>query len=165
MTKYGGRGSLRQKCIKRQCLRYSRILHAEDPVHSKSAPVIQEEVVAELRAVGGNPSSPTRSEDQMIDVERPDVHFRMVAEPTEEEYLPPLAKKKASIVRKGKNPGKGGVAKGGIKGKPGGKGRTVKQKKKTRLSTSDFDFDELVGLLCVYREISILHSIAAATVW
>ena len=158
MTKYGGRGSLRQKCIKRQCLRYSRILHAEDPIYTtKVAPVIQEELEAGLRAVGGNTSSP-RHEDQLVDVERPDIDFRMITEPTEEEYLPPPAKKKVSIVKKGKTPGKGGVSKGGTKGKPGGKGRTVKPKKKTRLSTSDFDFDELVGPLhCVQNNYVALY--------
>ena len=36
MPKYGGPGRMRQKCIKRQCHKLSRILYAEDPLHSKS---------------------------------------------------------------------------------------------------------------------------------
>ena len=60
MTKYGGRGSLRQKCIRRQCLRYSRILYAEDPLSSKQH-VFQEDIAAELRAVGSSLSSLTDS--------------------------------------------------------------------------------------------------------
>ena len=68
MTKYGGRGSLRQKCIKRQCLRYSRILYAEDPLSSKQH-VFQDDIAAELRAVGGSLSSLTDSslDTQSID--------------------------------------------------------------------------------------------------
>lgn len=56
MPKYGGPGRMRQKCITRQCLRYSRILYAEDPLHSKKK-VLQEDIAAELRRVGGDVSS------------------------------------------------------------------------------------------------------------
>lgn len=52
MPKYGGPGRMRQKCIKRQCLKYSRILYAEDPLHSKRR-VWQQDIAAELKAVGG----------------------------------------------------------------------------------------------------------------
>ena len=51
MPKYGGPGRQRQKCIKRQCLRFSRILYTEDPLHNKAA-VMQDEMVAELKAAG-----------------------------------------------------------------------------------------------------------------
>ena len=56
MRKYGGPGRMRQKCIKRQCLRFSRILYAEDPLNKKkgSQPVpFQQDVIAELKALGG----------------------------------------------------------------------------------------------------------------
>lgn len=56
MRKYGGPGRMRQKCIKRQCLRFSRILYAEDPLNKKkgSLPVpFQQDVIAELKALGG----------------------------------------------------------------------------------------------------------------
>ena len=52
MPKYGGLGRMRQKCIKRQCHKLSRILYAEDPLHSKSRK-LQEDIAAELRKVGG----------------------------------------------------------------------------------------------------------------
>lgn len=57
MRKYGGPGRMRQKCIKRQCLRFSRILYAEDPLNKKkgSHPVpFQQDVIAELKALGGD---------------------------------------------------------------------------------------------------------------
>ena len=52
MPKYGGLGRMRQKCIKRQCHKLSRILYAEDPLHSKSRK-LQEDIAAELKKVGG----------------------------------------------------------------------------------------------------------------
>ena len=52
MPKYGGPGRMRQKCIKRQCHKLSRILYAEDPLHSKSRK-LQHDIAAELKAVGG----------------------------------------------------------------------------------------------------------------
>lgn len=62
MPKYGGPGRMRQKCIKRQCLKYSKILYAEDPLHSKKK-VLHQDIAAELKAVGGdipqvNPEAP-----------------------------------------------------------------------------------------------------------
>ena len=53
MPKYGGPGRMRQKCIKRQCLNYSKILYAEDPLHSKRK-VLHQDIAAELKAVGGD---------------------------------------------------------------------------------------------------------------
>ena len=53
MPKYGGPGKARQKCIKRQCLRLSRILYTEDPLQSGSSPALQQDMAAELMAVGG----------------------------------------------------------------------------------------------------------------
>lgn len=132
MSKYGGRGSLRQKCIRRQCLRYSRILHTEDPIYTKS-PVLQEELAAELAAIGGDP--PTHTE---VDARAPNIDIeKWTAE--EEKYLPPPTKKKMGVA-KGKTPGKGAA-----KGKAGQRGRPGKRKTKTRLSTSDFDFEEVVS--------------------
>ena len=52
MRKYGGLGRLRQKCIKRQCYRYSRLLYAEDPLVSGESLVLQDDVAAELKALG-----------------------------------------------------------------------------------------------------------------
>ena len=52
MPKYGGLGRMRQKCIKRQCHKLSRILYAEDPLHSKSRK-LHEDIAAELKKVGG----------------------------------------------------------------------------------------------------------------
>ena len=52
MPKYGGLGRMRQKCIKRQCHKLSRILYAEDPLHSKSRK-LHDDMAAELRKVGG----------------------------------------------------------------------------------------------------------------
>ena len=57
MPKYGGPGRQRQKCIKRQCLRYSRILYTDDPLHNKAA-VMQDEMVAELKAAGSSLPEP-----------------------------------------------------------------------------------------------------------
>lgn len=58
MRKYGGPGRMRQKCIKRQCLRFSRILYAEDPLNKKkggSHPTpFQQDVIAELKALGAD---------------------------------------------------------------------------------------------------------------
>ena len=70
MPKYGGVGRIRQKCIKRQCLKYSRILYAEDPLHSKKR-VWQQDIAAELKAVGGeladvNEATSTTSVDDSI---------------------------------------------------------------------------------------------------
>ena len=70
MPKYGGVGRIRQKCIKRQCLKYSRILYAEDPLHSKKR-VWQQDIAAELKAVGGeladvNETTSTGSIDDSI---------------------------------------------------------------------------------------------------
>ena len=49
---------MRQKCIKRQCLRFSRILYAEDPLNKKkggSHPTpFQQDVIAELKALGAD---------------------------------------------------------------------------------------------------------------
>ena len=53
MPKYGGPGRMRQKCIKRQCHKLSRILYAEDPLRSKSRK-LQHDMAAELKAVGEN---------------------------------------------------------------------------------------------------------------
>ena len=53
MSKYGGPGRIRQKCIKRQCLRLSRILYAEDPLQSTGSPTLQREMAEELAAAGG----------------------------------------------------------------------------------------------------------------
>ena len=44
---------MRQKCIKRQCLKCSKILYAEDPLHSKKK-VLHHDIAAELKAVGGD---------------------------------------------------------------------------------------------------------------
>lgn len=57
MRKYGGPGRMRQKCIKRQCLRFSRILYAEDPLNKKKGThqvAFQQDVIAELKALGGD---------------------------------------------------------------------------------------------------------------
>lgn len=51
MRKYGGLGRLRQKCIKRQCHRYSRLLYAEDPLLTAESQVLQDDVAAELKAL------------------------------------------------------------------------------------------------------------------
>ena len=53
MPKYGGPGRQRQKCIKRQCLRFSRILYTDDHLHNKAA-VMQDDMVAELKAAGSS---------------------------------------------------------------------------------------------------------------
>ena len=51
MRKYGGLGRLRQKCIKRQCHKYSRLLYAEDPLLSGESLTLQDDVAAELKAL------------------------------------------------------------------------------------------------------------------
>ena len=68
MPKYGGPGRQRQKCIKRQCLRFSRILYTEDPLHNKAA-VMQDEMVAELKAAGarGGLEAAIRTESGVTD--------------------------------------------------------------------------------------------------
>ncbi len=139
MSKYGGRGSLRQKCIRRQCRRYSRILHTEDPIYAKS-PVIQEDLAAELEAVGGGLSPNTQKE---ADVKTLGIENNVNC--IEEEYLPPPTKKKISVAKKGKTQGKGSMVKGSTKGKSGQKSHRVKQKNKTLLSTSGFDFEDVVS--------------------
>ena len=55
MRKFGGLGRLRQKCIKRQCYRFSRLLYSEDPLLSGHGLVLQEDVAAELKALGSLP--------------------------------------------------------------------------------------------------------------
>lgn len=57
MRKFGGLGRLRQKCIQRQCYRFSRLLYSEDPLLSGHGLVLQEDVAAELKALGSMPSS------------------------------------------------------------------------------------------------------------
>lgn len=152
MPKYGGRGSLRQKCIKRQCLRYSRILYAEDPIYNKQA-TMQEDIAAELRAVGGTLSSPPHGEAltgrEESKTKRPPVES-FGDQPEDDDFEPPVAKKRGGA-KKGKTLGKGGGAKGGAKGKSVQKSRPVKNRTKTRLSTSDFDFEDLdlVSVACM----------------
>ena len=63
MPKYGGPGRMRQKCIKRQCHKLSRILYAEDPLHSKSRR-LQDDIAAELKKVGGRVELTSTSEGE-----------------------------------------------------------------------------------------------------
>ena len=63
MPKYGGVGRMRQKCIKRQCHKLSRILYAEDPLHSKSRK-LHEDIAAELKKVGGRVELTSTSEGE-----------------------------------------------------------------------------------------------------
>ena len=51
LPKYGGPGKVRQKCIARQCLRRSKILYTEESLQA-GRPVLQEDMAAELRALG-----------------------------------------------------------------------------------------------------------------
>ena len=55
MRKFGGPGRLRQKCIKRQCLKLSRILYEQDPLLGGKAQKMQEDVAAELKKLGSLP--------------------------------------------------------------------------------------------------------------
>lgn len=63
MPKYGGLGRMRQKCIKRQCHKLSRILYAEDPLHSKSRK-LHDDIAAELKKVGGRVELTSTSEGE-----------------------------------------------------------------------------------------------------
>ena len=55
MKKYGGVGRLRQKCIKRQCLKFSRLLYTEDPLVSGGNIRLQEEIKQEFEKLESLP--------------------------------------------------------------------------------------------------------------
>lgn len=173
MTKYGGRGSLRQKCIKRQCLRYSRILYAEDPL-SSTQHIFQDDIAAELQAVGISISSLSNSPFNTDPSEElPDLNtkqrnmdkdgqlFRSFSKDSisskATDYLDDSTslesravvqtKKRLASSKNQKLSGRaGGVKRGRLsQGKPGGqKKRNSKTKAKARLSTSDRDYGEMV---------------------
>ncbi len=158
MPKYGGPGRMRQKCIKRQCLKLSKILYAEDPLYSKSK-VLQQDIYAELRAVGGDVVEQFKGKDpttisssssyvpsSSTDVTKLDadssVRFTMMSDQPLGAglvRLPPTSQKaKPQAKRKpGKRLGGGGQRQSqqGGRRRGGGRGR----KTRTRLSTSDFD--------------------------
>ena len=57
MKKYGGVGRLRQKCIKRQCLKFSRLLYTEDPLVSGGNIRLQEDIKQEFEKLESLPKS------------------------------------------------------------------------------------------------------------
>lgn len=156
MPKYGGVGRIRQKCIKRQCLKYSRILYAEDPLHSKKR-VWQQDIAAELKAVGGEladvneATSTTSVDDSIIETssqETASADF-FHKKPEEDEAILESSKTESESVTKSVPSQQ--KSKSLPKKKPAkrlGRGRKQKRKgarksfaktTKTRLSTSDFD--------------------------
>ena len=156
MPKYGGVGRIRQKCIKRQCLKYSRILYAEDPLHSKKR-VWQQDIAAELKAVGGEladvneATSTTSVDDSIIETssqETASADF-LHKKPEEDEAILESSKAESESVTKSVPSQQ--KSKSLPKKKPAkrlGRGRKQRRKgarksfaktTKTRLSTSDFD--------------------------
>ena len=157
MPKYGGPGRQRQKCIKRQCLRFSRILYADDPLHNKAA-VMQDDMVAELKAAGS--SIPVRANETVsTDSSRRGSSDRPQTLGGLEDlsYTPRAAASKQvtplSDAKKRPGPSQAPPAKRGkVGGRAGGKGRKkpgrpaatsmkggAKKPARTRLSISDFD--------------------------
>lgn len=166
MPKYGGPGRQRQKCIKRQCLRFSRILYTDDPLHNKAA-VMQDDMVAELKAAGsslpGDGLEPVSAIDSGLTGTT--VHDRSV-KLQQHELLDDLdlAPRAASLRQAAAAPPSSGAKKrpvasqpppakrGGFGGRAAGKGRKkqgkpaatsmkggAKKPTRTRLSLSDFD--------------------------
>ena len=165
MPKYGGPGRMRQKCIKRQCLKYSRILYAEDPLHSKKR-IWQQDIAAELKAVGGeladvSETASTASIESLTETSSQEaLSLAAVNTDTMQQYGrsedaaldgKPLESSKASEVEgenvkrappKSKPPPKKKPAKRlgrGRKQKQRGAQRSTAKKAETRLSASDFD--------------------------
>ena len=174
MPKYGGTGRLRQKCIRRQCLKLSRILYSEDPLQSKTA-VLQQEMVAELKAAGSKlvmyseintadsavhdstvvtaKESNTSSQSEIkMESDKAEMTLRAVSsvkvEPSFQQQkrpAPPPAKRKPPAGNKGK----GGRRRGRVAGrkKTQNKGASAGGAKSvTRLSISDFDGITLVRM-------------------
>ena len=176
MPKHGGPGRMRQKCIKRQCLKFSRILYAEDPLHSKTR-VLQDDIVAELKAIGGNVESIPSSSDDIPSVPHTvsSTSFQL-ADSTRERTMPsvdefntspffsvekqqptPTAKARLPPAQKKKGSGrKGGSGKGGRGRRKGGRPAAVQKpsgkKTTTRLSLSDFD---IITQVCIYNYIHV----------
>ena len=135
MKKYGGQGRLRQKCIKRQCYKYSRLLYAEDPLVNNQGLVLQEDVVAELKALESlqpkkkkgdvdtlwNPTSQRQSSASILKSEL----SKIVESNTKQQSIPkPTSKKSTSS---GKKPGrKGGQQSSRAQKSKGAKQRTKK---------------------------------------
>ena len=160
MPKYGGPGRMRQKCIKRQCLRLSKILYVADPLHDKKM-VLQHDIAAELEAVGGSTVlSAPRGEATSLPVEelsdldseedrRPNVDKDFVL-PTFSKPRPSGHPQKKSAKRlKGRPP----VGRKGGRGGGGGRGR--RKGDRTRLSASDL---EIISKGRLVRSIRLRHN-------
>ncbi|CAI8020698.1 CXXC-type zinc finger protein 1 [Geodia barretti] len=137
MPKYGGLGRMRQKCIKRQCHKLSRILYAEDPLHSKSRK-LHEDIAAELKKVGGRVvlSSTSEGEGTYKDAEEASKSVRFAEEDLGSSIAPKTAAK--SRHRGKKKPAKrlgGGGGGGGRSGRSVAKG----SRGRVRLSASDLE--------------------------
>ena len=137
MPKYGGLGRMRQKCIKRQCHKLSRILYAEDPLHSKSSRKLHEDIAAELKKVGGRVELMSTSEGEGVplDNEASDEVSKSVRfEEDDPSYTAPRT------VAKPKHRGRKKPAKrlGGGGGR-GGRGVAKGNSGRVRLSASDLE--------------------------
>ena len=140
MPKYGGLGRMRQKCIKRQCHKLSRILYAEDPLHSKSRK-LHEDIAAELKKVGGRVvlSSTSEGEGTYKDglAEETSKSVRFAEEDMTSSTLKPAAKTRH---RGKKKPAKrlGGAGGGGGGGR-NARGVAKGNRGRVRLSASDLE--------------------------
>ena len=132
MPKYGGPGRMRQKCIKRQCHKLSRILYAEDPLHSKSSRKLQEDIAAELKKVGGRVELTSTSDGEGISLGNfvsDDISKTVRFEDDDPNYS---ASKNKTKHRERKKPGKR-LGRGGRSGVAKG------NRERVRLSASDLE--------------------------
>ena len=145
MPKYGGQGRMRQKCIKRQCHKLSRILYAEDPLHSKSRK-LHEDIAAELKKVGGRVVFTSTSEgegasrDDLAEESLKSVHFF-----DEDSAMKVAGKAKHRGKKKASKRLGGGGGKSGRSVAKGNSGRV-------RLSASDLEIitQDQVSIVCSY---------------
>lgn len=139
MRKFGGPGRLRQKCIKRQCLKLSRILYEHDPLLGGNTQKMQDDVAAELKKLGSLPKH------AQVGTEFVEKHPKMVGG-TNKEVAHPAAGRAARALKPPKKtiPKKAGGKRsaphgGGGRGRKRGK-RSTRPMADYQSSVSDHDF-------------------------
>lgn len=126
MRKFGGVGRLRQKCIKRQCYRFSRLLYSEDPLVSGRQLVLQDDVAAELKALDSLPSKGSERASTDIPRQTPSAGSILKAEYTGSKIPKVPSKRDQSSSKKPAKKTKQGTNTGGT----ARKGRLVKKRSK-----------------------------------